>query len=234
MSDEVNPTKFFNLDEASKEEEDNVYAEFEQTLNLPLGSTKDAIAASKQLITKTKALAVEAEMVSFKENSIDAIDAEEINDDVLRRDRARIRKEAHELYDMGRNMLNYMYEQLKSQIDPDDKMWAAVSSMISSVTKSLTDLNKMTKEFRQENDLDTAKKVQSGQLDPTGEQEFEFTPETANKLIAAWTADNEAKIQDDLKKMNAALDRVMTNVTDMPIPSAVDGLSETPRNGQMP
>ena len=201
MSDEVNPTKFFNLDEASKEEEDNVYAEFEQTLNLPLGSTKDAIAASKQLITKTKALAVEAEMVSFKENSIDAIDAEEINDDVLRRDRARIRKEAHELYDMGRNMLNYMYEQLKSQIDPDDKMWAAVSSMISSVTKSLTDLNKMTKEFRQENDLDTAKKVQSGQLDPTGEQEFEFTPETANKLIAAWTADNEAKIQDDLKKM---------------------------------
>lgn len=201
MSDEVNPTKFFNLDEASKEEEDNVYAEFEQTLNLPLGSTKDAIAASKQLITKTKALAVEAEMVSFKENSIDMIDAEEINDDVLRRDRARIRKEAHELYDMGRNMLNYMYEQLKSQIDPDDKMWAAVSSMISSVTKSLTDLNKMTKEFRQENDLDTAKKVQSGQLDPTGEQEFEFTPETANKLIAAWTADNEAKIQDDLKKM---------------------------------
>ena len=83
MSDEVNPTKFFNLDEASKEEEDNVYAEFEQTLNLPLGSTKDAIAASKQLITKTKALAVEAEMVSFKENSIDMIDAEEINDDVL-------------------------------------------------------------------------------------------------------------------------------------------------------
>lgn len=201
MSNEVNPSKFFNLDEASKEEEDNVYAEFEQTLNLPIGSTKDAIAASKHLINKTKALAVEAEMVSFKENSIDTIDAEEINDDLLRKDRARIRKEAHELYDMGRNMLNYMYEQLKSQIDPDDKMWAAVSSMISSVTKSLSDLNKMTKEFRQENDLDTAKKVQSGLLDPTGEQEFEFTPETANKLIAAWTADNEAKIQEDLKKM---------------------------------
>jgi len=201
MSNEVNPSKFFNLDEASKEEEDNVYAEFEQTLNLPIGSTKDAIAASKHLINKTKALAVEAEMVSFKENSIDTIDAEEINDDLLRKDRARIRKEAHELYDMGRNMLNYMYEQLKSQIDPDDKMWAAVSSMISSVTKSLSDLNKMTKEFRQENDLDTAKKVQSGLLDPTGEQEFEFTPETANKLIASWTADNEAKIQEDLRKL---------------------------------
>jgi len=201
MSNEINLSKFFNLDEASKEEEDNVYAEFEQTLNLPIGSTKDAIAASKHLINKTKALAVEAEMVSFKENSIDTIDAEEINDDLLRKDRARIRKEAHELYDMGRNMLNYMYEQLKSQIDPDDKMWAAVSSMISSVTKSLSDLNKMTKEFRQENDLDTAKKVQSGLLDPTGEQEFEFTPETANKLIASWTADNEAKIQEDLRKL---------------------------------
>ena len=201
MSQEVDPNAFFNIDEAGKEAEDNVYAEFEQTLNLPLGSTKDAIAASKQLITKTKALAVEAEMVSFKENSIDSIEAEEINDDVLRRDRARIRKEAHELYDMGRNMLNYMYEQLKSQIDPDDKMWAAVSSMISSVTKSLSDLNKMTKEFRQENDLDTAKKVQSGQIDPNGEQEFDFSPEQANKLIASWTADNEKKIQEDLKKM---------------------------------
>lgn len=32
----------------------------------------------------------------------------------------------------------------------------------------------------------------------------------------------------------AADESVMTNVTAMPIPSAVDGLSDTPRNGQQP
>jgi hypothetical protein len=99
---------------------------------------------------------------------------------------------------MGKNMLNYMYSQVKSQIDPNDKMWAAVASMISSVTKSLADLNKMTKEFRQENDLDIAKKVQSGEID-VAEQEFDFSPEQANKIIASWTKENEANITDTIK-----------------------------------
>ena len=195
---EVNPDQLFNLDAASEEAGDNVFAEFEQTLNLPIGSTKEAIEASKDLITKTKALSVQADMLDFKENSIDNRDAEDIDDDVLRKDRARIRKEAHELYDMGKNMLNYMYNQVKSQIDPNDKMWAAVASMISSVTKSLADLNKMTKEFRQENDLDIAKKVQAGDID-LAEQEFDFSPEQANKIIASWTKENEANILDTVK-----------------------------------
>lgn len=208
---EINPNDFFNLDEAGKMEdepetpsnEDNVYAEFESTLNLPIGSTKDAIAASKQLISKTKALAVQADMVEFQEHSIDNVDAEDINDEVLRKDRARIRREAHELYDMGKNMLTYMYNQLKSQIDPGDKMWAACSSMISSVTKSLADLNKMTKEFREENDRDIEKKIQSGQIEANDNQEYEFTPEQTNKIIAQWTAENEKKIQDELKQLAA-------------------------------
>jgi hypothetical protein len=137
-------------------------------------------------------------MLEFQENSIDNRDAEEINDDVLRQDRARIRKEAHELYDMGKNMLTYMYNQVKSQIDPNDKMWAAVANMISSVSKSLADLNKMTKEFREENDRDIEKKIQSGELD-VNEQEFDFSPEQANKIIASWTKQNEANILDQIK-----------------------------------
>ena len=196
---EVNPDQFFNLDEASKEAEDNVYAEFEQTLNLPVGSTKEAIEASKDLISKTKALSVQASMLEFKENSIDNIDAEEIDDEVLKKDRARIRKEAHELYDMGKNMLTYMYDQVKSQIDPDDKMWASMANMISSVTKSLNDLNKMTKEFREENDKYIEKKVQSGEIDAT-EQEFDFSPEQANRIIATWTKQNESTIIDQVKQ----------------------------------
>jgi hypothetical protein len=194
----INPNTFFDIDAACDEAQKNVYAELEHTLNLPIGSTQDAIAASKDLISKTKALAVQADMLEFQENSIDNRDAEEINDDVLRQDRARIRKEAHELYDMGKNMLTYMYNQVKSQIDPNDKMWAAVANMISSVSKSLADLNKMTKEFREENDRDIEKKIQSGELD-VNEQEFDFSPEQANKIIASWTKQNEANILDQIK-----------------------------------
>ena len=195
---EINPNTFFDIDAAGDDASNNVYAALEHTLNLPIGSTQDAIAASKDLISKTKALAVQADMLEFQENSIDNRDAEEINDDVLRQDRARIRKEAHELYDMGKNMLTYMYNQVKSQIDPNDKMWAAVANMISSVSKSLADLNKMTKEFREENDRDIEKKIQSGELD-VNEQEFDFSPEQANKIIASWTKQNEANILDQIK-----------------------------------
>ena len=195
---EINPNKFFDIDAAGEDASNNVYAALEQTLNLPIGSTQDAIAASKDLISRTKALSVQADMLEFQENSIDNRDAEEINDDVLRQDRARIRKEAHELYDMGKNMLTYMYNQVKSQIDPNDKMWAAVANMISSVSKSLADLNKMTKEFREENDRDIEKKIQSGELD-VNEQEFDFSPEQANKIIASWTKQNEANIIDQIK-----------------------------------
>lgn len=195
---EINPNKFFDIDAAGEDASNNVYAALEQTLNLPIGSTQDAIAASKDLISKTRALSVQADMLEFQENSIDNRDAEEINDDVLRQDRARIRKEAHELYDMGKNMLTYMYNQVKSQIDPNDKMWAAVANMISSVSKSLADLNKMTKEFREENDRDIEKKIQSGELD-VNEQEFDFSPEQANKIIASWTKQNEANILDQIK-----------------------------------
>jgi hypothetical protein len=196
---EINPNKFFDIDAAGEDASNNVYAALEQTLNLPIGSTQDAIAASKDLISRTKALSVQADMLEFQENSIDNRDAEEINDDVLRQDRARIRKEAHELYDMGKNMLTYMYNQVKSQIDPNDKMWAAVANMISSVSKSLADLNKMTKEFREENDRDIEKKIQSGELD-VNEQEFDFSPEQANKIIASWTKQNEANIIDQIQK----------------------------------
>jgi hypothetical protein len=56
----------------------------------------------------------------------------------------------------------------------------------------------MTKEFREENDRDIEKKIQSGELD-MNEQEFDFSPEQANKIIASWTKQNEANIIDQIK-----------------------------------
>lgn len=199
---DINPSEFFNIDaveDDAPQQEDNVYAELEQTLNLPIGSTQDALTASNELIQKTKALTAQADIVNSMTTSIDTRDAEDIDDDLLRKDRARIRKEAHELYDMGRNLLNDMYSQVKSLYEPNDKMWAAVSSMIASVSKSLGDLNKMTKEFRQEYDRDVEKKIQSGQIDVT-DQEFEFSPDQANRIIASWTKESEGKIPSTVQK----------------------------------
>ena len=172
---EINPTSFFDLSAASasidatiqpskKQEDENVFATLEQTLQLPIGSTKEALAASKDAIARTKSLAMQAEMVTFKEQSIDTRDAEDIDDEVLKADRAKIRK-----------------------------------SMCAAVTKSLADLNKMTKEFREENDRYIEKKIQSGELDVT-EQEFDFSPEQANKIIAHWTKENEADIQEKVRQ----------------------------------
>ena len=111
MSENVDPNVFFNIDQVGDEpqqaasQQDNVFGEFEHHLNLPMGSTQEALDSAKQLIAKTKALSTQALTVQFEETKFDEIDADDINDDLLRKDRARIRKEAHELYDMGKNML---------------------------------------------------------------------------------------------------------------------------------
>ena len=205
MSENVDPNVFFNIDQVGDEpqqaasQQDNVFGEFEHHLNLPMGSTQEALDSAKQLIAKTKALSTQALTVQFEETKFDEIDADDINDDLLRQDRARIRKEAHELYDMGKNMLKYMYDQVRTQIDPGDKMWAAVANMISSVTNSLNNLNKMTKDLREENEHDTEKRILSGEITENDNQEYDLSPQQANKLIAAWTSEAEAKVQDEIK-----------------------------------
>lgn len=205
MSENVDPNIFFNIDQVGDEpqqaasQQDNVFGEFEHHLNLPMGSTQEALDSAKQLIAKTKALSTQALTVQFEETKFDEIDADDINDDLLRKDRARIRKEAHELYDMGKNMLKYMYDQVRTQIDPGDKMWAAVANMISSVTNSLNNLNKMTKDLREENEHDTEKRILSGEITENDNQEYDLSPQQANKLIAAWTSEAEAKVQDEIK-----------------------------------
>ena len=172
MAENVDPNTFFNIKNiggskpaaTDEPKDDNVFNEFEHHLNLPMGSTQEALDSAKQLIAQTKSLSTQALAVQFEETKFDDIQAEDINDEVLRNDRARIRKEAHELYDMGKNMLKYMYDQVRTQIDPGDKMWAAVANMISSVTNSLNNLNKMTKDLREENEHDTEKRILSGEL----------------------------------------------------------------------
>ena len=213
MAENVDPNTFFNIKNigskpaATDEPKDNVFNEFEHHLNLPMGSTQEALDSAKQLIAQTKSLSTQALAVQFEETKFDDIQAEDINDEVLRNDRARIRKEAHELYDMGKNMLKYMYDQVRTQIDPGDKMWAAVANMISSVTNSLNNLNKMTKDLREENEHDTEKRILSGEIAEGDVQDYDMSPQQANKLIAAWTADAEAKVQEEIKATAEANER---------------------------
>ena len=208
MTENVDPNTFFNIKNIGSKpattdepKDDNLFNEFEHHLNLPMGSTQEALDSAKQLIAQTKSLSTQALAVQFEETKFDDIQAEDINDEVLRNDRARIRKEAHELYDMGKNMLKYMYDQVRTQIDPGDKMWAAVANMISSVTNSLNNLNKMTKDLREETEHDTEKRILAGEITDNDAQEYDMSPQQANKLIAAWAAESEAKVQEELKAM---------------------------------
>ena len=213
MAENVDPNVFFNIDQVSDDQQqavpqqDNVFGEFEQHLNLPMGSTQEALDSAKQLIAKTKALSTQAQAVQFAETKFDEIDADEINDELLRKDRARIRKEAHELYDMQKNLLTYMYEQLKGQIDPSDKQWAACASMCAAVTNSLNNLNKMTKDLREETEHDTEKRILSGEITENDNQDYELSPQQANKLIAAWTTEAEAKVQEQIMATAEANER---------------------------
>ncbi|MCQ2123275.1 MAG: hypothetical protein MJZ25_03740 [Fibrobacter sp.] len=214
MSTEIDPSQFFNIDftegsapAPATQSEPNVFEGIESQLQLPLGSTKDALNSAKQLVAATKTLSAQADALQFKDTSFDEIEADEINDDVLRQDRARIRHEAHELYDMGKNMLQFMYDQLKTTITPGDKMWAAVANMITSVTNSLANLNKMTKDFREENDRDIEKKIQSGEIGNNDAQEMDMTPDKINKLIAGWTAANEKNINEQVRATAEANER---------------------------
>lgn len=214
MSTEIDPKDFFgesslNFDDDTPSVEssspepiiNNQFAGFEKCFNLPIGSTKDAINKSKQFVAQTKALTAQSDLLSLEEQSFDSINGEDINDEVLRQDRARIRKEAHDLYMMGKNMLVYMYDQLKTTVSPNDKMWASVANMITSVTNSLSNLNKMTQDFRKENDKDTEKKIQSGEIMEGDTQEYELTPDKINKIIAMYTEENERKIQEEVKAL---------------------------------
>ena len=208
MTENVDPNTFFNIKNIGSKpattdepKDDNLFNEFEHHLNLPMGSTQEALDSAKQLIAQTKSLSTQALAVQFEETKFDDIQADDINDDMLRKDRARIRKEAHELYDMGKNMLKYMYDQVRTQIDPGDKMWASVANMISSVTNSLSNLNKMTKDLREETEHDTEKRILAGEITDNDAQEYDMSPQQANKLIAAWAAESEAKVQEELKAM---------------------------------
>ena len=104
MAENVDPNTFFNIKNigskpaaTAEPKDDNVFNEFEHHLNLPMGSTKEALDSAKQLIAQTNALSTQALAVQFEETKFDDIQAEDINDEVLRNDRARIRKEAHAL-----------------------------------------------------------------------------------------------------------------------------------------
>lgn len=206
MADTVDPNSFFSLSKVGvqptqKPSGDNVFGAFEHHLNLPSGSTKDALDSAKSLIAQSKALVQQDQELDYKESKFDELEADDINDDLLRKDRARIRKEAHELYDLNKNLLMNLYTRLNSQVDPSDKMWAAVASMISALSNSLTGLNKMTKEFREETEHDTEKRILAGEISENDTQEYDMSPTQANKLIDAWTAESEEKIQQELKEM---------------------------------
>lgn len=190
--------------EKAADEEPNAFQGFEENLKLPIGSTKEALNAAKkqakELIAKTKDI----------KNSVAAVDAKEklnyqlglgITADVLRSDRERIRQEAFETYQIGKEMLDAIRDQLLNTITPSDKMWSAAASVFTSVSGAVERLLKMTTTLRQEMEIDDEKILQSS-ADPNaaGAQEMNFSPDQINALIEQWSNEQEDEVNREIQE----------------------------------
>jgi hypothetical protein len=81
--------------------------------------------------------------------------------------------------------MDKLNDQVESSLDMTDKMWSAVSSMISSVGQSLERLLKVTQELRKEEDLLTMeiKNIEDAKKLTNDDGTMDATPDDMNKLI---------------------------------------------------
>lgn len=137
----------------------NKYSGIENLLGLPEGSTiksEDELRPilangvknkTKELVDKTNRMEV-LDTMSSPELVKNGFDIEE-----LERDKVRIKREAFDVYDIAKALLDNFKDQLEGQVNPNDRMWAAGAKMIDSVTGSLDKLTNMILKFKQEEEM---------------------------------------------------------------------------------
>lgn len=138
-------------DDGVSEPKQDIFTALEEKLKLPIGSTKEGIASAKQIVNRIKA------KTALVEASGTSIAAQEklgrLSPEQHFAECAKIRAQANRLYDISSSLMDKLNEQVDCSMDVSDKMWSAVSSMISSVGQSLERLMKIATELRKEEDL---------------------------------------------------------------------------------
>ena len=179
----VEPKDEPNDEEHPAEQKQDIFTALEEKLRIPIGSTKEGIEETKQMVNQIKATS------QIFETKGTALLAQEklgkLTPEQHFAECARIRAQANRLYDISSNLMDKLNDQVESSLDMSDKMWSAVSSMISSVGQSLERLLKVTQELRKEEDLLAMeiKNIEDAKKLTNDDGTMDATPDDMNKLI---------------------------------------------------
>lgn len=191
----------------------NRFASIEEKLNLPEGSTEDALAALRTLNKSVNGVKTATQNIVNKSTAIVAQTQQvqqgtvKIDPEVLREDRERIRAEAFSLYDSVKELYETMKETFMATVSPPPQMCTAMAAMVNSVQQSLDKLVKVNQALRQESEHYDEKYVKPDLSDQGGEQEYNYSPTQMADLVEIWSnqADEEQakKLELDVAKRDA-------------------------------
>lgn len=188
-----------DADEQPAEQKHDVFTALEEKLRLPLGSTKEGIEETKQMVHK-----IQAKTQIFETKGTALLAQEKLGKLTPEQhfaECARIRAQANRLYDISSNLMDKLNDQVESSLDMTDKMWSAVSSMISSVGQSLERLLKVTQELRKEEDLLAmeVKSIEDAKKLTNNDGTVEATTDEMNKLILFFQEGEKAEQQKQIE-----------------------------------
>lgn len=191
-------------EDASAEPKQDIFTALEEKLKLPIGSTKEGIEETKQMVRK-----IQAKTAIFETKGTALLAQEKLGKLTPEQhfaECARIRAQANRLYDISSNLMDKLNDQVESSLDMTDKMWSAVSSMISSVGQSLERLLKVTQELRKEEDLLTMeiKEAEDAKKLANDDGTMDATPEDMNKLILFFQEEEKNAKQKQIENKEAA------------------------------
>lgn len=188
-----------DAEEQPAEQKQDVFTALEEKLRLPLGSTKEGIEETKQMVHK-----IQAKTQIFETKGTALLAQEKLGKLTPEQhfaECARIRAQANRLYDISSNLMDKLNDQVESSLDMTDKMWSAVSSMISSVGQSLERLLKVTQELRKEEDLLAmeVKSIEDAKKLTNNDGTVDATTDEMNKLILFFQEGEKAEQQKQIE-----------------------------------
>lgn len=188
-----------DAEEQPAEQKQDVFTALEEKLRLPLGSTKEGIEETKQMVHK-----IQAKTQIFETKGTALLAQEKLGKLTPEQhfaECARIRAQANRLYDISSNLMDRLNDQVESSLDMTDKMWSAVSSMISSVGQSLERLLKVTQELRKEEDLLAmeVKSIEDAKKLTNNDGTIDATTDEMNKLILFFQEGEKAEQQKQIE-----------------------------------
>lgn len=186
-------------EEQPAEQKQDIFTALEEKLRLPLGSTKEGIEETKHMVNQIKA---KSQIFETKGTALLAQEKlGKLTPEQHFAECAKIRAQANRLYDISSNLMDKLNDQVESSLDITEKMWTAISAMISSVGQSLERLLKVTQELRKEEDLLAIeiKSIEDAKKLTNDDGTIDATPDDINRLILFFQEGEKAEQQKQIE-----------------------------------